>query len=594
MRLLIAGIYALLILASATTVYPFLVMLGASVTSEYDQDKYAVLPAYLSSPAALFGKYAGDKYGQDLQTIDGAYSADYARLDMVKPPRGAPGDFARVAEWSRFFAALPTRYKLAGFRGTRGSYSPAPLYDRYHIWLRERFHDDIRALDRAYVEEDTTFLSVYPPFENPTRRLYSPGDSAKDRDWLMFEKTLPQSYFYPVLCDPLYQAYLHDEVYGGKIANLNAAWRTNYTSFTQISLPPTIPGRAGGRVADNISPPRSDADWSAFVRTRMPLRYIRLAPAANVGWQAILATRHISGAPLPEPGSLPSGDALRAYSDYIATIDPRLVSAGSVENLYREDADPLVGDSAAAPVRPPLAQADWRYVRSHVAPLRWDFLTRNYVFALDYLLLHGRGVLNTVIYCGGAVLIAIIINPLCAYALSRFRLPYAGSVLLFLLATMAFPAEVAMIPNFLLLKQLGLLNTFWALILPSAASGFSIFLLKGFFDSLPQELYEAGMIDGASEMTMFLRVTLPLARPIFAVIALQAFAAAYGAFIFAMIVCQAQSHWTLMVWIYEFQALQAPQYVIMAALVIAAIPTMVVFLAAQKVIMRGIILPSFK
>jgi multiple sugar transport system permease protein len=226
--------------------------------------------------------------------------------------------------------------------------------------------------------------------------------------------------------------------------------------------------------------------------------------------------------------------------------------------------------------------------------LRWDFLTRNYIFALNYLLLHGRGIWNTVLYCGGAVLIAIIINPMCAYALSRFRLPYAQSVLMFLLATMAFPAEVAMIPNFLLLKQLGLLNTFWALILPSAASGFSIFLLKGFFDSLPQELYEAGMIDGAGEMTLFTRVTLPLARPIFAVIGLQAFAAAYGAFLFAMIVCQAQDHWTLMVWIYEFQALQAPEYVMMAALVIAALPTLLVFMAAQGVIMRGIILPSFK
>jgi multiple sugar transport system permease protein len=221
-------------------------------------------------------------------------------------------------------------------------------------------------------------------------------------------------------------------------------------------------------------------------------------------------------------------------------------------------------------------------------------LSRNYKFALDYLLLHGRGILNTILYCSGAVLAALIVNPLCAYALSRFRLPYTQSVLLFLLATMAFPAEVAMIPNFLMLKQLGLLNSFWALILPGAASGFSIFLLKGFFDSLPQELYEAGMIDGASEMTLFRKVTLPLAKPIFAVIALQAFTASYGAFMFAMLVCQAQSHWTLMVWIYEFQALAAPQYVTMAALVIAAIPTLVVFLFTQNVIMRGIILPSMK
>ena len=97
------------------------------------------------------------------------------------------------------------------------------------------------------------------------------------------------------------------------------------------------------------------------------------------------------------------------------------------------------------------------------------------------------------------------VNPLAAYALSRYRLSYTPKVLIFMLATMAFPAEVAMIPNFLLIKQLGLLNTFAALILPGLASGYFIFLLKGFFDSLPAELYEAASIDGASELRMFCR-----------------------------------------------------------------------------------------
>jgi multiple sugar transport system permease protein len=172
-------------------------------------------------------------------------------------------------------------------------------------------------------------------------------------------------------------------------------------------------------------------------------------------------------------------------------------------------------------------------------------------------------------------------------------LRYSYKVLLFLLATMAFPAEVAMIPNFLLLKQFHLLNTFWALILPGMASGFAIFLLKGFFDSLPKELYEAGLIDGASEARMFWRITVPLSKPIFAVIALQSFTAAYGAFMFALLVCQNPKMWTIMVWLYELQ-ITAPKYVVMAALTVAAIPTLLVFIFAQNVIMRGIILPSYK
>jgi multiple sugar transport system permease protein len=172
-------------------------------------------------------------------------------------------------------------------------------------------------------------------------------------------------------------------------------------------------------------------------------------------------------------------------------------------------------------------------------------------------------------------------------------LPYAYQVLLFVLATMAFPAEVAMIPNFLLLKDLGMLNTFYALVLPGVANGFSIFLLKGFFDSLPKELYEAGILDGATEIGMFRRITIPLSLPIFSVIALNAFTASYGAFLFAMVVCQDPKKWTLMVWLYDLQQ-SAPQYVIMAALTLASLPTLIVFMLAQKVIMRGIVLPSFK
>jgi multiple sugar transport system permease protein len=239
------------------------------------------------------------------------------------------------------------------------------------------------------------------------------------------------------------------------------------------------------------------------------------------------------------------------------------------------------------------AESDWLYVNRNQGPLRREFALRNYRYVLNYILLHGRALWVTVLFCLGAVLTQLVVNPLCAYALSRFPMRSTGRLLLFILATMAFPAEVAMIPSFLLLKQMHLLNTYWALILPGAASGFAIFLLKGFFDSLPKELYEAGTMDGASELTMFARVTLPLSKPIFAVIALQGFLAAYGAFMYAFLVCQDQRMWTIMVWLYELQV-HNPKFVTMAALTLAALPTLVVFLFAQNVIMRGIILPSEK
>ena len=136
-------------------------------------------------------------------------------------------------------------------------------------------------------------------------------------------------------------------------------------------------------------------------------------------------------------------------------------------------------------------------------------------------------------------------------------------------------------------------ESFAALVLPSVANGFFIFLLKGFFDSLPQDLYESAEIDGAGEWTKFWLITMSLSKPILAVIALNAFVAAYSAFMMALIIIPDQKMWTLMVWLFQLQS-QVPPYVINASLVIAAIPTFLIFLFCQNIIMRGIIVPVEK
>ncbi|HZH97411.1 MAG TPA: carbohydrate ABC transporter permease [Fimbriimonadaceae bacterium] len=235
------------------------------------------------------------------------------------------------------------------------------------------------------------------------------------------------------------------------------------------------------------------------------------------------------------------------------------------------------------------------YERAHVAAqqteLKREFSTRNYRFVLDYILLNGRALWNTFFFVVLVIIAQLSVNTLAAYALSRYPVRASAKILIFLLATMAFPAEVAMIPNFLLLKDLGLLNTFAALVLPTAASGYMIFLLKGFFDSLPQELFESGQIDGAKETTMMTKIALPLSKPVLGYMALLAFSFAYGTFLYAFLVAQDQRVWTIMVWIYQLQ-LTAPKSVMMAALTLAALPSLIVFLFAQRVIMRGIILPG--
>jgi len=245
----------------------------------------------------------------------------------------------------------------------------------------------------------------------------------------------------------------------------------------------------------------------------------------------------------------------------------------------------------------PVAEFDYAIFREQAGVAWWHLLTGNYRQVVDYLFTKGTAAWNTVVLVVLSVFTALTINPLAAYALARFRLAFTPSVILFCLATSAFPSEVAMIPSFLLLRDLGLLNTFGALVLPTAANGFSIFLLKGFFESLPKELYEAAEIDGAGELRKFFQITMPLSAPILAVTALGAFTAAYTGFMWAFLVCQRQEIWTVMVWLFQFQQEQTTlgnPSIGMASLVVASIPTLLVFLFCQKIIMRGIVVPSMK
>ncbi len=277
--------------------------------------------------------------------------------------------------------------------------------------------------------------------------------------------------------------------------------------------------------------------------------------------------------PLIKKGSL--------YAEFRKKVLPERYADGTVEDLWaKHHHGPM-----------PIAAYESSFVKENAGPLKIEFSTRNYLYVLDYIFLHGRSLWNTVIFCFLAVALQLIVNTFAAYALSRYPIKASGKILLFLLATMAFPAEVTMIPAFLLVKDLGMLNTFAALVLPTAASGYMIFILKGFFDSLPHELFESGQMDGAKERTLLTKIALPLSKPVLGYVALLAFMGAYSAFMYAFLVAQNQQMWTLMVWIYQLQNM-APKAVIMAALTLAAAPTILVFLLAQKAITSGIVLPG--
>lgn len=219
----------------------------------------------------------------------------------------------------------------------------------------------------------------------------------------------------------------------------------------------------------------------------------------------------------------------------------------------------------------------------------------NYKIIFEYLILNANAVPVTLMLIALTIFCSLTINPIAAYAMSRFNLKGQNLIILFMLSTMAFPAMVSAIPGYLLMRDLGLLNTFFALVLPGAANGMAIFILKGFFDTLPQELYEAATIDGASEFQIFRIVAMPLVKPILAINCLGAFISAYNGWQWALIICQDKKMWTIAVWMYQASMWWGDMpWIVTAGFIITSIPTFLVFISCQKIILRGIIVPSMK
>ena len=215
----------------------------------------------------------------------------------------------------------------------------------------------------------------------------------------------------------------------------------------------------------------------------------------------------------------------------------------------------------------------------------------NYVDAWNHLRL-SRLLLNTTIYAGGALAFQLVFDVAAAYALSKLR-PVFGNVILFMmLATLMIPATVLALPTFLTVFNLpivhvNLTNSPWAIWLPSVANGFNIFLLKRFFDSIPEELLAAAAIDGAGPLRALWSIVLPISRPILGVVSIFAVVAVWKDFLWPLLVLNNPAKQTVNIGLYELQQ-GAPQDVFTAALFISSIPMIVFFLIFQRNIMGGL------
>ena len=222
---------------------------------------------------------------------------------------------------------------------------------------------------------------------------------------------------------------------------------------------------------------------------------------------------------------------------------------------------------------------------------------RNYLDAWQQLSL-GRLLLNTVYYAFGALAFQLVFDVAAAYSLSKLRPVLGNAILGLMLVTLMIPSTVLIIPQYVTVISLpvihvGLLDSPFAIWLPAVANAFNIFLLKRFFDSIPDDLMAAATMDGASPLRTLWSIILPISRPILGVVSIFAVTAVWKDFLWPKLVMPSPETRTVSVGIYAFAG-GTPMNVVVAAAVIAAVPTVVFFLIFQKNIMSGLTAGSLK
>ncbi len=197
-----------------------------------------------------------------------------------------------------------------------------------------------------------------------------------------------------------------------------------------------------------------------------------------------------------------------------------------------------------------------------------------------------NSVLVSAIIVGGNLLFA----PMVGYALARRAFPGRPLVRVLVLATLMVPRQVTMIPVYMLISKLHLMNTYLALTLPFLTDGFSIFLMSQFFLALPEELEDAARVDGASEWRVFFRIVMPLAKPGLAVVGINTFLVSWNSFLYPLILTNSESMRTLPVGLALYS--QGEHSVdwghLMAGSSLAALPVMAAFVLFQRQIIAGL------
>ncbi|WP_040948920.1 carbohydrate ABC transporter permease [Gorillibacterium massiliense] len=224
-------------------------------------------------------------------------------------------------------------------------------------------------------------------------------------------------------------------------------------------------------------------------------------------------------------------------------------------------------------------------------PTFWPrtFVWSNYKEGMQYIHLL-RAFWNTALIFAGNAFFSLFVVGFASFGLSQLKVPFRRSVTFYFMSSLMIPSATYLIPNFLNLQSLGLLDSDWALWLPAGANAFYILLLRSFMDGINKELFAAARIDGASDLRCFFRIALPLSVPVLSTLLILSFSSTWNDWFWTSLVFATPNKYPIAALVYHniIQSLNIPWNVKFSILTLVMIPPLVFFLVFQKNIVHGL------
>lgn len=206
-----------------------------------------------------------------------------------------------------------------------------------------------------------------------------------------------------------------------------------------------------------------------------------------------------------------------------------------------------------------------------------------------------RWILNAFIYAVGATVLNVLFSGMAGYALARLNFPGKNIIFLTTLAVMMIPLAVTLIPKFLIVNNMHLVNTYWALILPMMAQPFSVFIMVQFMKGLPKELEESAKIDGANTWRTYFQIILPQVRPAIVAVAIITFQGAWNDFMWPLVALGTRDMYTLPVGLFFYKSAHYTQYnLLLASSLFNTIPILILFFIFQRYFIEGAVSSGVK